>query len=82
MIKVFLQFRLALRQVVRRREHDRIRSRVGAPAGDVHRFDERRVGDGHEHWHTTFHLPTRALDKFLPQPVTEARPFARRAKDE
>jgi hypothetical protein len=51
-------------------------------AGDIHRFDKRRVGDAHEDRHAIFDLAADALDQFTAQAITQARPLAGRAQDE
>ena len=81
-VEVLPQLRLAARQIVRRRDHDAPAPGVRREPGEVHRLDERRVGDADEHRHAPADLAADALDQFAPQPVAEAGAFARRAEDE
>ena len=81
-VEILPQLRLAARQVVRRRRHDRLRPGVRREPGEGQRLDKRGVGDADEHRHALADLTADALDEFAPQTVAEAGAFARRAEDE
>jgi hypothetical protein len=49
---------------------------------EVHTLRESSIRDANEHRNAALGYLASAFDQFTTQPVAEARPFARRAKDE
>ena len=81
-LDVFEEFRLAVREIVGRREHERLRAGFGGEVREVHRFDEGGVRDADQHRHAPGDLAAGAFDHLAPQPIAEARRFAGGAEHE